>query len=119
MKSGNSLFIIEPYKTKNGNWVFDDDSRGIEKEPFVFGADDILERVASKFPDYKNGVTVIFAATPFPEFDVKLQWVSGDENGNTYKSTELDMVGWLCPALFKYFAKAPKEIYFKVKPRQA
>jgi hypothetical protein len=26
------------------------------------------------------------------------------------------MEGWLCPALFKYFEKAPKEIYIKAEP---
>jgi len=25
------------------------------------------------------------------------------------------MEGWLCPALFKYFEKAPKEIYVKAE----
>ena len=25
--------------------------------------------------------------------------------------------GWLCPALFRYFAKAPKELYVKAEPR--
>jgi hypothetical protein len=26
-----------------------------------------------------------------------------------------DMEGWLCPALFKYFEKTPKEIYAKAE----
>jgi hypothetical protein len=27
------------------------------------------------------------------------------------------MEGWLCPALFKYFPSAPREIYVKVEPK--
>ena len=28
----------------------------------------------------------------------------------------LKMEGWLCPALFKYFDKAPREIFVKAEP---
>jgi hypothetical protein len=27
------------------------------------------------------------------------------------------MEGWLCPALFKYFEKAPKQIYVQAKAK--
>jgi hypothetical protein len=27
------------------------------------------------------------------------------------------MEGWLCPALLKYFATAPREIYVKIEPK--
>ena len=30
---------------------------------------------------------------------------------------EFNQEGWLCPALFKYFKSAPREIYVKVEPR--
>jgi hypothetical protein len=26
------------------------------------------------------------------------------------------MIGWLCPALFRYFAEAPKKIFVKAEP---
>jgi hypothetical protein len=28
------------------------------------------------------------------------------------------MEGWLCPALFKYFESAPKEIFLKAEPKK-
>jgi hypothetical protein len=28
------------------------------------------------------------------------------------------MEGWLCPALLRYFAEAPKELYVQVKDRE-
>lgn len=34
-------------------------------------------------------------------------------SGNTYYCEALDMEGWLCPALFKYFEEAPKNLYAK------
>jgi hypothetical protein len=27
------------------------------------------------------------------------------------------MEGWLCPALFKYFAEAPQELYAQFEPK--
>jgi hypothetical protein len=37
--------------------------------------------------------------------------------GNVYRCNELDMVGWLCPALLKYFNEPPKQIFAEVRPR--
>jgi hypothetical protein len=36
-------------------------------------------------------------------------------SGNVYRWVGSGMEGWLCPALFKYFAEAPQEIYLKVE----
>jgi hypothetical protein len=47
-----------------------------------------------------------------------LEWRRGDSGGNWYYSPQLDMEGWLCPALFKYFPEAPKEIYVQVKAKE-
>ena len=38
-------------------------------------------------------------------------------DGNWYYSPELDMEGWLCPALLKYFDEAPRELFVQVKPK--
>ena len=42
----NSILAIHPYKTE-GVWVFDDPKVGLVQEPFVSGADDIIERMVS------------------------------------------------------------------------
>nr|WP_323697113.1 DUF6717 family protein [Thiorhodovibrio litoralis] len=42
-------------------------------------------------------------------------WQRKEYDGNWYRSDTLDMEGWLCPALFKYFDKAPKRIFVQVK----
>jgi hypothetical protein len=39
--------------------------------------------------------------------------------GNIYYSADLDAEGWPCPALLRYFAEPPLEIYVQVKPKAA
>jgi hypothetical protein len=36
---------------------------------------------------------------------------------NWYYSERTRTEGWLCPALFKYFAASPREIYAKAEPK--
>jgi hypothetical protein len=48
-----------------------------------------------------------------------MEWRREADGGNWYFSSVLKMEGWLCPALFRYFAEAPKEIYVAVKPKPA
>jgi len=112
----NSINAIHPYKN-NGLWVFDDDSVGLLREPFVSGADDIIERLVEGIPNAGKGFTLLFSASGFPEYQAELDWRREDMGGNWYYSPALDAEGWLCPALFNYFEKAPKKIYVQCKPR--
>jgi hypothetical protein len=113
----NAINVIAPYKHL-GMWVFDDPRVGLVQEPFVAGADTMIDRVVENIPEAEKGFLMIFSATPFPGHQVKLEWRRPDDfGGNWYYSPQLEMEGWLCPALFKYFAEAPKEIYVQVKPK--
>lgn len=58
----------------------------------------------------------LLTLVPFPGYRVKLEWKREEYGGNWYYSAEFKMEGWLCPALFKYFEKAPKEIYVRAEP---
>jgi hypothetical protein len=114
----NTINIIAPYKHL-GMWVFDDPRVGLVQEPFVAGADTMIDRVVENIPDAEKGFLMIFSATPFPGHQVKLEWRRGDDfGGNWYYSPQLEMEGWLCPALFKYFPDAPREIYVQVKAKE-
>ena len=42
----------------------------------------------------------------------------GEMGGNWYGSDDPPMEGWLCPALFKYYRSAPKELYVKADPKE-
>ncbi|QIF03726.1 DUF6717 family protein [Roseimicrobium sp. ORNL1] len=112
----NSLFVIAPYKYE-GIWVFDDPSVGLVQEPFVSGADTILDVLTEDIPDAANGFRLVFSLDPFPGYSARFVWNRPEFSGNWYTWPERNMEGWLCPALFKYFEEAPKEIYVKASAK--
>lgn len=112
----NSMQVINPY-VYNGSWVFDDERVGLVKEPFVLGADIIIDQFVKDIPNARNCFRLIFSQYEFPRYHGKFNWVKADGSGNWYKSEELDMEGWLCPALLTYFDKPPKSIYARFEPK--
>jgi Family of unknown function (DUF6717) len=112
----NTIAVIAPYKYE-GMWVFDDARVGLTREPFVAGIDTMIDRLIASIPGAEKGFRLLFSATPFPGFTVKLEWRREEYGGNWYYSRQFDMEGWLCPALFKYFDKAPQELYVRAEPR--
>ncbi len=61
----NAINVIAPYKHL-GMWVFDDPRVGLMQEPFVAGADTMIDRVVATIPGAEKGFTMLFSATPFP-----------------------------------------------------
>jgi hypothetical protein len=112
----NAINVISPYK-HHGMWVFDDPRVGLVQEPFVAGADTMIDRVVADIPDAARGFVLIFSNAPFPGHQHRLDWQRSDSGGNWYHSARLDMEGWLCPALLRYFAEAPKQLFVQVKSR--
>ena len=108
----NSLFVIAPYKYL-GMWVFDDEKAGLVQEPFVGGADLVINRLTKDIPNAEKGFRMIFSANPFPGHTIMLTWRRSDLGGNVYYAPALKMEGWLCPALLKYFEKPPESLYVK------
>jgi hypothetical protein len=111
----NSITVIYVYR-KFGTWVFDDPSVGLNAEAFVAGIPEIIEHVVREIgmdlqKTMQNGFTLTFSSTPFPWYNASLTWVSTDGTGNTYKLDGTEKTGWLCPALFKYWDKAPANIF--------
>jgi hypothetical protein len=113
----NAIIAIHPYKTE-GVWVFDDPKTGLVQEPFISGADDIIERMVGGIERAEEGFTLLFSANPFPGYQATFEWRRSEKGGNWYYSAQLDMEGWLCPALFKYFEAAPHQIYAQFKPKR-
>ena len=114
----NAIIALHPYKTE-GLWVFDDPKVGLVQEPFVSGADDIIEQMVGGLVRPEDGFTLLFSANPFPGHQTTFEWRRSEMGGNWYYNAQLGMEGWLCPALFKYFDAAPQRIYaqFKSKSR--
>ena len=112
----NTIISIHPYKYE-GLWVFDDEKVGLVQEPFVSGADKIIEIMSSGIPNAEVGFTILFSANPFPGHQAVFEWRREEMGGNWYYSPDLDTEGWLCPALFKYFNSAPEMIYAQFKQK--
>jgi len=118
--SSNSIMMIHPYK-RNSQWMFDDEDTDLKGEALVAGIDTMLDILTSDIPKAVDGFNLLFAGIPFPGFEIKIDRVPGsglpsDGSGGTwYRSEDYDMPGWLCPALFKYFEKAPEHIYVKAE----
>ncbi len=110
--------VIFPYRHK-GMWVFDGEDVGLRKEPFVSGADTIIDHAVDTLgiQNARKGFRLVFSANPFPDYHRKLDWLREGDGGNWYASEQFDMEGWLCPALLKYFEEAPKEIYARFLPQ--
>jgi predicted enzyme related to lactoylglutathione lyase len=112
----NSIVAIHPYKIE-GIWVFDDERVGLVQEPFVSGADTAIDRLTEHIDGAEDGFALFFSGTPFPGQQIEFEWQREELGGNWYRSRELGLEGWLCPALFKYFRAAPARIYVRAAPR--
>ena len=110
----NAIQTIRPYRHW-GQWVFDDPSHGLKREPFVSGIPEIIDKVVTDIPDAKKGFNLLFSPTPFPGYAHRMERVREEYGGNWYYSPDHDMEGWLCPALFHYYDKAPESIYVKAE----
>lgn len=110
-------------------WVFDDDLTELKEEALISGTDLVLEWAINTY-DIENaddGFSLTFSNDYFPTAQIKGVWTrEGVDDwgysmkGNWYdwwcfNTKELIHPGWLCPALFLYFAAAPKELYIEVK----
>jgi hypothetical protein len=113
----NSIFAIHPYK-HGGLWVFDDASVGLVREPFVSGADEIIEELSASIPGASDGFTLLFSAGPFPGANAEFEWRREEMGGNWYFCPALRREGWLCPALFKYFETAPPRLYAEFRQKK-
>jgi len=113
----NAINVIAPYK-HHGMWVFDDPRVGLVQEPFVAGADTMIDRIVADIPDAEHGFTMIFSTTPFPGHQYRLDRRREESDGNVYHAEKLKLEGWLCPALLRYFPEAPKQLYVQVKTRE-
>jgi len=107
----NTLQVLHIYNF-NGTYVFDDASTGLVREPFVDGIPEIFEYLLN---GPVENFTAIFSASPFPGAQAQLKKVEPQFGGTIYQLDGTEMQGWLCPALFKYFAIAPEVIYAQFK----
>lgn len=114
----NQINAISPYR-HNGFLVFDDPDKGLSKEPFVGGADVVLQVAASISKVNPNKFNLLFSGEKFPGWKFKATITNPPETIGTWYKVDLtggrEAVGWLCPALLKYFKEPPQQIFFQIK----
>lgn len=120
----NAVNIIFPYPLKHSKtWVFDDPSRGLVSEPFVFGSSEILTALTK----WKLGMIgmekfkLTFSKYPLPVNHARFvkmdkecgsgAWYKVNANNKYIYGAE----GWLCPATLKYFRGYPDVIHIYVE----
>ena len=120
--SKNAIHVIKPYKW-NGLWVFDDERVELDKEPFVAGADTMIDAAIEMkgIQDADKGFLLIFSEYPFPDADFEITWNREESGGNIYHwqfekdGEQTVMEGWLCPALNLYYPAAPQKLYIRLR----
>jgi len=111
----NVLTVIQPYWYID-TWVFDDESVGLDKEPFVQGIPQMIDELVKDIPNARSGFMLLFSSQPFVGYQVELTRVREEYGGCWYKAQDYGAEGWLCPALLKYFESAPESLYIKAEP---
>lgn len=109
----NSLCVIAPYRL-NGTWVFDDPAAGLSREPFVSGADAILDTLTKDLPGAESEFRLTFSRDNFPGATAHFKRERAEFGGHWYSWDGEPREGWLCPALFRYFESAPPELHAQV-----
>jgi hypothetical protein len=105
----NALQTLTAYR-HNGGWAFDDERFGLVAEPFVLGADKIVDVLA----EGGDTVVLVFSDAPFPGAH-HLRRLHEDCGGYWYDG--LEGRGWLCPATLHYFPNGhPENLYVRRAP---
>lgn len=116
----NQLMSITVERDDSTNyWVFDDLSRGLQREPLVMGADRILDEIRLDEhiagPGVPDTLILTFSGQNFPGAQYTFERREHENGGFWYYWPQGDRRGWLCPALFKYFDQAPEKLHMHVR----
>ena len=108
----NQIQTLRLYRHQ-GTWAFDDPRFNLTAEPFVLGAEHMIDRLAEAAgKGDAEEVTVAFSTDPFPEA-TRFLWLE-DQFGGAWYCDEHGSTGWLCPAGLNYFAVWPEMFWARV-----
>jgi len=79
---------------------------------------EMIDYLVNDIPDARAGFRLLFSMSPFPGYQKRLTWNREEMGGNWYACDDPPMEGWLCPALFRYFDRAPAELYVKAEAKK-
>jgi len=106
---------ISPLYKIGKTWYYDDESKGLYREPFVCGASELLDKVLEA-----DGITNPTRLNFFEHNekscpgDHYAKLVTPQNGGATYYCEEFDHQFWLCSHLFDYSDAPPQIIGFYV-----
>lgn len=113
MSSGNSIHRVL-VRAVDGLWVYDDPSFGVQEQPFVFGANLILEKMVDRVEGIRDRLNLVFSSIPFPGSEFCFVFVREETEGFVYRWEEKNLQGWLSPSLRNYFQEPPPKIYLQL-----
>lgn len=132
----NVLNVIQPYWHANC-WVFDDASKGLEKESLEgrFEAElreimvlarliggrvtKMIDYLVKDIPNAREGFILLFSSKPFAGYQMQLSRIAEENGGCLYRGKNHSAEAWLSPALFRYFETTPESLYMKAEPQRA
>ncbi|MDA7618181.1 hypothetical protein N8703_02655 [Verrucomicrobia bacterium] len=88
----------------------------MREQPFVFGADLILEKMAAQVEVVGDRLNLIFSSIPFPGSEFCLGFVREETEGFVYRWADHKLQGWMSPSLRNYFTEPPPKIYLQLLP---
>lgn len=114
----NQLNVIAPYWCNSTQtWVFDDEGVSLEREPFVVGVPEMINKLVEDagIENAREGFRMVFSAGRFLGL-IQLDKQREEDGGCWYRSPKFELEGWLCPAMFRYFSEALEQIFVKAEP---
>lgn len=116
----NAVFCIYPIRSEYGTWFFTDKDAGLQNEPFVGDINTMIDALVQDIPKAQDGFILYFSENPIPQAQMSFTLVAETphQGGADYRCDQLNIEGWLCPALFCYFTKPPKKIYVRAEARR-
>ena len=111
----NTLFRIL-IRRQDELWVYDDATFEVKGQPFVFGADLILDKMVAGVDGVQDRVNVLFSAIPFPGSEHCIEFVRQETEGFVYRWEDEKLQGWVSPSLRNYFPDPPSKIYLQLLP---
>ena len=136
-----ALVIIQPYWHEDA-WVFDDVSKGLEREPLdqLFEGESeeikLLARLAGlglspsinylvkDIPNARKGFILLLSSKAFAGYQVELTQVGKQLGAFRYEISAISSKNyrrqvWLPLTLISYFEAAPESLYVKAEPRRS
>jgi hypothetical protein len=112
---------IYPYR-KNNTWFFDDKSKEIVEEEFIFSTPKVIDKMLKLQGIESDRLSFVFSKNNFLTSQGYLQILKPENNGYWYEVKKYEFGDikeniWLCSTTLIYFETFPIRIYFRVDKR--